>query len=90
MHYAETAYSGGGEAQVVFTSGGFQYVVYSRMIRTQLQGERAHDPAFEAGVTVLQGEKAVSRRKCTPAGDGDVDVAAAAKFMPEGEFVYLP
>ncbi len=90
MHHAETAYSGGGEAQVIFPSGGFQYVVYSRMVRTNFKANEPNDPAFEAGVEVLKGDKAVSKRKCTPTGGGDVDVEAAAKFMPEGEFIYLP
>ena len=90
LAHAETAYSGGGESQILFKNAGFQYVVYSRMVRTNFKANEPNNPAFEAGVAVMKGDKLVGNRKCANPSDVDVDVAAASKFMPEGEFIYTP
>lgn len=90
LSHAETAYSGGGESQVLFTNGGFQYVVYSRMVRTNFKANQPNNPAFEAGVEVIKGDKLVGNRKCANPENVDVDTEAAGKFMPEGDFVYPP
>jgi hypothetical protein len=82
---ASTAYSGGGEAQIVFARGGYRYVVFSSMIRTGFG--KTNDPAFESGVTVIKDGRTLSTRKCTDPADAPVDLARAEAAMPETDFV---
>ena len=86
MTHAETAYSGGGEQQLIVSNGAYRYIVYSNMIRTNF-GPGGNDPAFEAGVTVQQGGETVSTRKCTAPRDAAIDLEKAQELLPEGEFV---
>ncbi|WP_448664496.1 hypothetical protein ACG3SL_07410 [Sphingomonas sp. CJ20] len=90
MAYASIPYSGGGETQIHFTSGGYTYVVYSRVVRTNFGPSGRHDPAFSAGVVVQRDGKTLSHRKCTAPTDASVDLAAAQRFLPEGEAVDVP
>ncbi|MCW3837384.1 hypothetical protein ACFQ1E_15540 [Sphingomonas canadensis] len=87
MQWARTGYSGGGEAQVSFTSGSHGYTVYSRTVRTNFDA-RGNMPEFSSGVLVRKDGKQIRDISCTPRDSGNVDADAAAKFMPEGEIVY--
>jgi hypothetical protein len=87
MTYATTAYSGGGEQELIVANGAYRYIVYSSMIRTNF-GPGGNNPAFEAGVSVQKDGKTVSTRKCTAPKDAGIDLDLAAKSLPEGEFIY--
>jgi hypothetical protein len=87
MTHAETAYSGGGEQELIVSNGEYRYIIYSSMIRTNF-GPGGNEPAFEAGVTVQRGEKTLATRKCTVPTDAAIDLDLAQKLLPEGEFIY--
>jgi hypothetical protein len=89
MRRASTGYSGGGEAQVQFDNDGFTYVVYSRVVRTRFDG-KGNEPAFSAGVAVIKNGKTVGERICTAPSDAVLNAAAAASYMPERDFLYIP
>ncbi|MEH6791942.1 hypothetical protein [Parasphingorhabdus sp.] len=64
LAFASVPYSGGGEAQLQFRRGDNQYVVYSRVIRTNFTAGEPNDPAMEDGVFVRKGEDVVARHRC--------------------------
>ena len=84
MQTALIPFSGGGEAQIHFTNGATQYVVYSRTVRTGF-GRGGNNPQFSAGVNVLRGGRTISRRGCSDGDSANVDLAAAEPFIPQGE-----
>lgn len=93
LKWARTGYSGGGEAQIGFTNGGHQYVVYSRVVRTGFGADGQNNPQEEAGLFVKKDGKLVSEKKCVPGGEADgqapsVDTTKAEALLPEGEIVY--
>ncbi len=79
LSYAREVYSGGGALQIRFSNGGYDYVVYSRTVRTGFRG-RNH-PQFSDGVMVRRGARLLANRACTTAVRSD---AEAGDFMPEG------
>jgi len=64
LKFASVPYSGGGEAQLHFRRGDTQYVVYSRVIRTNFTAGEPNDPALEDGIVVRKGEKIIARHSC--------------------------
>jgi hypothetical protein len=91
MTWSRHAYSGGGETQIAFARNGFDYVVYSRVVRTGFGPEGRHDPQDQAGVFVKKGGRTISDRRCTeapgPAASAPwVDEDAAEEFLEEGRF----
>lgn len=62
--WANTAYSGGGEAQIRFTNGDTGYVVFSRMVRTHFVAGEPNYPAISDGVLVTRGGKFAALRLC--------------------------
>jgi hypothetical protein len=92
LSWAQTAYSGGGEAQIRFAKDGYDYVVYSRVVRTGFAPGGTNDPKDEAGVLVLKGERVVANNRCVAAEDPAeapwIDTEQAAKRLPETEIVY--
>lgn len=91
LGYASVPYSGGGEEQVGFSRGGYRYVVYSSVIRTAFGADGRHDPAFEAGLFVKQGDKVVTKSKCVDPSDAALSGQDARRFgIGEGTFVEHP
>lgn len=86
LSYAREAYSGGGALQLRFSSGGYDYAVYSRTIRTGF-GRGGNNPAFSDGLFVRQGGRLVSNRACTTAVTGN---ARPEAHMPEGSILDWP
>ncbi|MBP0599910.1 hypothetical protein J8I26_17505 [Herbaspirillum sp. LeCh32-8] len=81
--FSSTMYSGGGEAHIRFTNGGYDYILFDRTVRTNFKGP-TNDPAFSAGVVVrsLSGGRA-STRSCT----NDASIRAAAyDALPREDF----
>ena len=86
LSWASRGYSGGGEDQLHFTRGGYDYVVYSRTIRTGFGSDGHFDTASEAGVLVKRAGRDVSDRRCSDAPPfKDVDAAASALILPRAE-----
>ena len=86
MHWARHGYSGGGEMQVRFATGGFDYVVYSRVVRTGFGPDGHFDPRFESGVAVVRDNRLVSDITCREPPDPWVHEQGIESFLPEGEF----
>ncbi len=74
--WASVPYSGGGEAQVRFVNGEYDYVVFSRVVRTRYDGE-GNEPQFTDGVVVRRNGEAIATRIC----DGQADVALAVTAL---------
>ena len=85
LTWAREVYSGGGALQIGFSSGGYDYAVYSRTVRTGFRGR--NNPRFSDGVMVRQSGRLISNRSCTTAVRGDAQPEA---FMPEGEMLEFP
>jgi hypothetical protein len=64
LKFASVPYSGGGEAQLHFRRGDNQYIVYSRVIRTNFTAGEPNEPTMQDGVFVRKGEKVVARHAC--------------------------
>jgi hypothetical protein len=81
LSWARAMYSGGGELQIRFRSGGLDYAVYSRTIRTGFGADGRNNPQFSDGVMVRRGSRVISNRACTTEirADGQPE-----DFMPEG------
>jgi hypothetical protein len=81
LSYAREMYSGGGALQIRFSTGGYDYAVYSRTVRTGFGRNGHNNPRFSDGVMVRQSGRLVSNRSCTTETGGD---AQPEDFMPEG------
>ncbi len=92
FHFSSTAYGGGGEGHLAFSNGGYDYIIYDRMIAGDWDkhGHRAHQ--FSSGVVVRKASKLLSNMTChgpddtlrggayqLPAEDFDYDVIPAPK-----------
>lgn len=89
--WATVPYSGGGEAQILFTNGDTNTIVFSRMVRTNFTAGEPNNPAISDGVIVMRGDKVLSMQKCE-GGQAEKPVdynLADAKLMRENElFTY--
>lgn len=65
IQFASVPYSGGGEAQLQFRRGDTQYIIYSRVIRTNFAPGEPNDPAIEDGIFVRKAGKTVARHSCS-------------------------
>lgn len=83
--FSSVAYSGGGEAHLSFENGGYEYILYDRMIAGDWdnKGHRAH--TFNTGVLVRKGGRVMSNLRCTGAGD---TMRAPAYALPKEPFDY--
>ena len=82
LSYAREMYSGGGALQIRFSSGGYDYAVYSRTLLTGFRGR--NNPRFSDGIMVRRGDRLISNRACTTEISGD---AQPEDFMPEGSIM---
>jgi hypothetical protein len=81
LSYAREMYSGGGALQIRFSTGGYDYAVYSRTVRTSFGRSGRNNPRFSDGLMVRHNGRLVSNRSCTTRVGGD---AQPEDFMPEG------
>ena len=84
LTYAREMYSGGGALQIRFSTSGYDYVVYSRTVRTGFGRSGRNYPRFSDGVMVRRGGRLISNRACTTEIRAD---AQAEEFMPEGSIM---
>ena len=80
LSYGREMYSGGGALQIRFSTGGYDYAVYSRTVRTGF-GRSGNNPRFSDGVMVRHNGRLISNRSCTTRVGGD---AQPEDFMSEG------
>lgn len=62
--WATVPYSGGGEAQIQFSNGDTNYIVFSRMVRTNFKEGEPNNPAISDGVIVERSGELLSFRVC--------------------------
>lgn len=80
--YANVMYSGGGEQQIVFTSGDYRYTVFSRVVRTNFTPGETNDPAISDGLMVQRGDKRIAFHSCEYTDDlKPVDLDRAKSVM---------
>ncbi|WDZ97163.1 hypothetical protein Herbaro_05045 [Herbaspirillum sp. WKF16] len=81
--FSSTMYSGGGEAHIRFSNGGYDYILFDRTVRTNFKGP-TNDPQFSAGI-VVRGPKGAkpSTRGCS----NDASIKADAyEALPTEQF----
>lgn len=69
--WASVAYSGGGEAQIRFANGNTNYIVFSRIVRTNFKPGEPNNPAISDGVIVTRGEEVLGMHTCLDDGSTD-------------------
>ena len=89
MRISSTSYSGGGEEHITFSNGGYDYVVFSRLVRTSFEDDGRHDPQASAGVVASKNRQVVGRRACTAPADATID-ARTYGLLPQGVYQPLP
>ncbi len=88
--FASVPYSGGGEAQMAFTSGSFSYIVYSRVIRTNFEAGKPNNPKFEDGVMVVKGGKLVKDQQCVGEAKRPLDYNLALQYGQKINDIFYP
>lgn len=64
LHFADHAFSGGGETQVHADAPPYRYIVYDRTVRTSFGGDGRYDSQAESGLVVQSGGQTVSSQRC--------------------------
>lgn len=84
--FSSTGYSGGGEAHVRFTNGGYDYILFDSTVRTNFKGPN-NDPQFSAGIVVRSPKGGKPNiRSC----GNDASIRSAAyEALPTEEFTDL-
>ena len=82
--WSNTMYSGGGEAQILFSNGDTDYIVFSRMIRTNFAPGEPNNPAISDGVVILRGDEFAGMQLCA-GGQAEVPVHYDAAKRAFGE-----
>ena len=64
LSIADRTFSGGGETQISFNRGDYDYIVYDKTTRTSFSTDGRNDPDFSSGLVVQKDGKTVSTRQC--------------------------
>lgn len=84
--YANTMYSGGGEAQIAFDNVDTRYIIFSRMVRTGFDEDGNNVPAISDGIVIERGGKFLDIKLCEGPDPLPVQYDAAnAVWEDEGE-----
>lgn len=83
LKFASVPYSGGGEAQLQFLRGDTQYVVYSRVIRTNFAAGEPNDPSMEDGIFVRKGDRTIARHSCAGPDIRPIDYEKAKLYAED-------
>ena len=83
LTFASVPYSGGGEAQLQFRRGDHQYIVFSRVIRTNFKTGEPNDPAMQDGVIVRKGDEIVARHACADPDVRSIDYEKAGRYAQD-------
>jgi len=86
FHFSSTAYAGGGEAHLAFSNGGYDYLLYDRMIAGDWDkhGHRAHQ--VSTGILVKKGGRILSNLACRKPDDSIR--GGAYQALPAEDFDY--
>ena len=89
--WATVPYSGGGEAQIQFSNGDTNYIVFSRMVRTNFKEGEPNNPAISDGIIVERSGELLSLRVCDGADEPlpiQYDAAEAAMKRVDELFTF--
>ena len=91
LKFASVPYSGGGEAQLHFRRGDTQYIIYSRVIRTNFTAGEPNDPDLADGIFVRKGDRIIARHACADPDVSPIDYEKADLYAEpsDGEIVEL-
>ena len=91
LKFASVPYSGGGEAQLHFRRGDTQYIIYSRVIRTNFTAGEPNDPQLADGIIVRKGDRIIARHACADPDVSPIDYEKADLYAEpsDGEIVEL-
>lgn len=87
IRMARRAYSGGGETQILVRNNTYRYILYDRMVRSNLSSSGENDPEFVSGILVMKSGKLVESRLCP--SDGQVLILSGnlEEYLKDGDFV---
>jgi hypothetical protein len=85
LKFASVPYSGGGEAQLHFLRGDIQYIVYSRVIRTNFAAGESNNPALDDGIFVRKADRIIARLACADRDVMPVDYEKAGRYADNVE-----
>ena len=86
LSFAETAFSGGGETQIIFENNGYRYIIYDSLVRTGFGANGLHRPKATTGLMVQKSGRIVSNARCIGSADSGIS-PAASKALPVGTYV---
>ena len=66
-----------------FRRGDHQYIVFSRVIRTNFKAGEPNDPAMQDGVIVRKGEEIVARHACADPDVRSIDYEKAGRYAQD-------
>jgi hypothetical protein len=89
IKWARMGYSGGGEIQYSFFNEGYQYIVYSKIIRKGFDSKRRPLHDFIAGVHVRKDGITKSQLRCDNPEEAAKNENDPSHFMEQGDFVFL-
>jgi len=72
FRFSSAAYSGGGEARVRFTNGGYDYLVYTALIAGSWNADGTRDHEELDGVLVRKNGRKVANIRCTTSPENDL------------------
>lgn len=87
--WASVPYSGGGEAQIKFTNGDTDYIVFSRVIRTNFTPDEPNNPEFSDGVMVVRKGKLLSKMSCNGDDLVPINYSKAETLLSRSEDLYF-
>lgn len=64
LAFKSVPYSGGGEAQISFVNGDTEYVIFSRVVRTNFEPGEPNNPAIEDGILIRRGQTVLGELGC--------------------------
>lgn len=89
LAFKSVPYSGGGEAQMSFIKGDTQYVVFSRVVRTNFEPGEPNNPAIEDGILVRRGGTVLGQLGCSGEVELPINYDLADKYgEPASEIIY--
>ena len=88
--FASVPYSGGGEAQIAFANGDTQYIVFSRIVRTNFTAGEPNNPEFTDGVAIVRGGEVIGEKLCKAGSAQSVDVSASELYGGTANELFYP
>ncbi len=88
--FASVPYSGGGEAQIAFANGDTQYIVFSRIVRTNFTAGEPNNPEFTDGVAIVRGGELIGEKLCKSGSAESIDVNASELYGGTASELFYP